>query len=123
MFNGEQLRRVMDCAVAIVVVANRAVEHVVAQNPIKCLYQRSRRLRRLGGDLHPIGDCGCAGPGQAAVHFHHGRVARLNSTELRVIADVGDRHATTVDQIDENLVGLSISNDTIDGNINHGFVL
>jgi hypothetical protein len=38
MFNGQQLGRVMDGAVAIVVVAHRAVEHVVAEYSIKRFY-------------------------------------------------------------------------------------
>ena len=38
MLDGQQLRRVMDGAVAIVVVAHRAVEHVVAEYSIKRFY-------------------------------------------------------------------------------------
>jgi len=38
MFDGQQLGGVMDRAIAIVVVANRAVEHVVTQNSIECLH-------------------------------------------------------------------------------------
>src|SRR5712692_11159403 len=42
MFDGQQLGGVMDRAIAIVVVANRAVEHVVAENSIECLHLRGR---------------------------------------------------------------------------------
>src|SRR6266436_3646527 len=44
MLNGQQLRRVMDSAIAIVVVADRAVEHVVAENAIKCFHLGSGGL-------------------------------------------------------------------------------
>src|SRR5882724_5721531 len=44
MFDGQQLRRVMDSAIAIVVVANGAVEQMVAKNAIEGLHLRSRRL-------------------------------------------------------------------------------
>jgi hypothetical protein len=36
MLNGRQLRRVMDGAFAVIVVADRAVEHVIAEDTIKC---------------------------------------------------------------------------------------
>src|SRR6266481_5084332 len=45
MLNGQQFRRVMDSAIAIVVVADRAVEQVVTENAIEGLHLRSRRLR------------------------------------------------------------------------------
>ena len=90
MLGGEQLRRVMDSTLSVDAVTDRAVEHVIAEPAVERLRQGCHRLRRLGGDLHPIGDCTCAGPDQAAVHFHHARVARLNRTELRVVADVRD---------------------------------
>jgi hypothetical protein len=123
MFDGQQLGRVMDSTIAVVVVANRAVEQVVAENAIKCLHLGGRRLRRLGGDLHSVGDSGRAGPDQAAVHFNHARVTCLNRAELRVVADMGDRHASTVDQIDEKLAGSGFLNDTINRKVDHGCFL
>ena len=121
MLDGQQFRRVMDRAIAIVVVANRAVEHVVAENSIECLHLRGRRRRRLGGDAHSIGDPRRAGSDQAAVHFNHAGVARLNRAELRVVADLGNRSASTVDQIDENLIELGFLSDAINLNIDHSF--
>jgi hypothetical protein len=40
----QQLGRVMDCAVAIVVVANRPIEHVVAEDAVECFNLRGRRF-------------------------------------------------------------------------------
>ena len=44
MFNGQQFRGVMHGAIAIVVVADRAVEQVVTENAIKRFHLSSRRL-------------------------------------------------------------------------------
>ena len=40
-----------------------------------------------------------------------------------MVADLGNRPASAVDQIDEKLAGLGFSNDTINGNINDGPIL
>src|ERR1700686_1367522 len=123
MLNSQQLRRVMDGAVSIIVVADCAVEHVVAENAIKCFHLGRRRLRRLGGDLHSIGNAGRAGPHQAAVRFHHASVTRLNRAELRMVTDLGARPASTVDQIDEQLVGFGLLNDAVDRSLDHSLFL
>ena len=123
MLNGQQLRGVVDGAIAIVVVANRAVEHVIAENAIECFHLRGRRLARIGGDPIPSATAGRAGPHEPAVHFDHAGVAGLNRAELRVIADLGDRPASTVDQIDEKLAGLGFLNDAVNRNLDHSLSL
>ena len=62
-------------------------------------------------------------PNGAAIRFNHACVARLNRAWLKVLADLGDRPAGTVDQIDEKFVGLSFSNDAVKRNLNHRFLL
>jgi hypothetical protein len=42
---------------------------------------------------------------------------------LRVVADVRDRSALTVDQIDEEFVGLAFLYDAVNRNLDHGFLL
>ena len=68
----------------------------------------SKERGELYSDTRPdsIGDWGCAGSNQLAVHFHHACVTRLNRAELWVIADMRNRSASTVDQIDEKLVSF-----------------
>jgi hypothetical protein len=44
MFNGQQFRRVMDGAIAIVVVADCAVEQVIAEDAIKRFHLGGRCL-------------------------------------------------------------------------------
>jgi hypothetical protein len=43
---------------------------------------------------------------QSAVHFHHACGTRLNRAEFWLIADMRDRSASAVDQIDEKLVSF-----------------
>src|SRR5438094_3632937 len=90
MLNGQQLRRVMDSAIAIVVIADRAIKKVITEDAIKCFHLGGRGLRGFCGDRYSIGDSGSAGPNQATVLFNHAGVTRLNRAELRVVADVGD---------------------------------
>ena len=75
------------------------------------------------GDPHSFGDFGRASPDQAAVHFHHASVTRLNWSELRVIADVGNRTARPVDQIDKMLVGSHFLKNAVNRNLGHSCVL
>jgi len=42
---------------------------------------------------------------------------------LSLVADLGNRPAGTVDQIDEKFVGLSFSNDAVNRNLDHSFFL
>jgi hypothetical protein len=78
MLNSQQFRRVVDDAVAIVIVADRAVQHVIAQDAIKRFHLGRLCLRCLRGDFHSVGDCNRAGANQAAVLFNHAGIASLN---------------------------------------------
>jgi hypothetical protein len=73
MLNGQHLRRVMDGAIAVVVVADRAVEHVVAEDTIKCFHWAAAafadlvvilipsrlRSRKPGPGGRPLPPCKC----------------------------------------------------------------
>jgi hypothetical protein len=48
-----------------------------------------------------------------AVHFYHACVARLNWPELRVVADMRNRSAGTVDEIDEKLIGVGLLREAV----------
>lgn len=54
---------------------------------------------------------------------NHACVGGLNRAWLRVVADLGNRSAGTVDPIDEKFVGLSFSNDAVNRNLDHSFFL
>ena len=103
----EQFRGVVDGAVAVVVVADRAVEQVVAEDAIECLALGGRRPRRLGGrPSSPSAACRCAGADQLAVDLDHAGVAGLDGAELGVIADLRNLGAAAVDHIDQPLSWL-----------------
>jgi polyisoprenoid-binding protein YceI len=48
-----------------------------------------------------------------AVRFHHACVTRLNRPKLRVVANMRNRSASTVDEIDEKLVNLNFLRDAV----------
>ena len=85
MFNGQQLGCVMDRTVPVVVVADRAVEKVIAKNPVKCFPPCGTRLGGIRLHFHPGPNSGRACPDEIAVHLHHTGVTGLNGAELRVI--------------------------------------
>jgi hypothetical protein len=92
---------------------------VIAQDPVEGFHLGSRSLRRFCGNLHSIGNFGRARPKQMAVHFDHACVAGLNRTQLRVVADLRNRTASTVDQIDEELFGLGFMHNSVNRYVKH----
>jgi hypothetical protein len=65
MFNGQQAFRAVDCAVAVVVVAHRAVKHVITEDSVECLSLRFEGLRRFCRYRHSIRNICSAGNAQA----------------------------------------------------------
>ena len=58
-------------------------------------------------------------PFDSTMHVSQG----LNRTELRVVADVRNRPPSTIDQIDEEFVGLAFLYDAVNRNLDHSFLL
>ena len=52
MFDRQQLGGVVDCAVTVVVVANRAVEEMITEYAVKGFSLRCIRGRRIRDDAH-----------------------------------------------------------------------
>ena len=101
MFNSQQLRRIVNGAIAVTVVADRAVKQVVAENPIERLPLSLTRRSGIRGDTQAWRHSGGAGPRELAVNLNHAGVAGLDWAKLRVIANVGQLNATAVDNIDK----------------------
>jgi hypothetical protein len=80
--------RVVDRAVAVVVVAHCAVKVVVAEYPVERLALCDICSLRRGRHCHPRRCRGAARPHQLAVHFHQAGVAGFNGPELWVIANL-----------------------------------
>ena len=101
MFNSQQLRRVVYGAIAVTVVANRAVKQVVAENPIERLPLSLTRHAGIRSDTQAGRHSGGAGPYELAVNLNHARVAGLNGAKLPVIANVSQLNAIAVDDVDQ----------------------
>ena len=86
----------MDCAIAIAVVANGAIQKVVAENPIKCFALRLSCYRGVRRDTHVAPNGSGAGSHKLAIDFDHAGVTRLNWTKLLVITDLGQLHTLAV---------------------------
>ena len=52
MLNCQHFRRVVDRTIPVVIVADRAVEHVVAEDPVESLPLRGVGPWGLGGNIH-----------------------------------------------------------------------
>ena len=85
----------------------------------------SKERGELYSDGRPDSICawGCAGSSQSAVHFHHACVTRPNRSELWATADMRNRSASTVDQIDERLVSFRVLNGAVDRNLHDSWFL
>ena len=78
VFDDEQLCRVMHGAANVVVVADRAIELIIAWNPVKHLCSSSMSCLVRGGDLHARRNQRRAGANEFAVDLHDAGVAGLN---------------------------------------------
>ena len=84
-------RRVVDRAIPIVVVAHRAVQHVVLQNAVEGLALGDVDGLACSLNLHPGDNLRRARTHQFAVDLYHAGIAALNRTHLREIADLRHR--------------------------------
>jgi hypothetical protein len=94
---------VVHFAVAVVVVAYSAIQEVITQNAIERFGSRGMRPLCRGSHGHVHRNRDCAGSHELAVEFHQARVAGLDGTKLRVVADVGKLDSGAVDRVDEKL--------------------
>lgn len=90
VFNLEIFRRIMQRAVPVVVIANRAIQLVIFQQSLHGLKLRFFCPVRQAVDIH-AGFNGCgAGAHQFSVHLHHARVTGLDGAEIRVVTHMRD---------------------------------
>src|SRR5262249_3145969 len=103
MFDCQQFGGVVDGAIAVVVVADSAVEQMITQNAIEGLALSVDDFGGFGGDLHACGNGACAGPDEFAIDFDEASVAGLERAELGVITDLRNRNAGAVENVNEAL--------------------
>ena len=113
MFDGQQFGRVVDRAVAVVIVADGAVQHVIAENPVKGFPLCSHRAAGFCGDLHIGLDLGCARSHQRSIDLNHTRIAGLNRAKLWVITHLRDFGPRAVKKIHEAFFGLCLDGRTV----------
>ncbi len=114
MRDGEQLGRVVNRAVPIVVVTDGAVEEVISQDPVESLALRCARIGGLGRDVHSGGDRGRARPHELAFQLHHAGVTGLDGAESRVVTDLGQLGTGAIQEIDEAFAGFRIDGRAVD---------
>ena len=106
MFHGEQFGGVVDRAVAVVVVAHRAVELVIAENAVERLGARGVCAAGRGGDVHAGRHHRRAGANQLAIHLDAGR--------LREVVETG-----TIDRVDQAISRRHIMGSPVNGDLDH----
>ena len=100
MFHIEQRSGVVHGAVFVVVIADRAVEHVIAQDAIESFALCHIDQLRLCHHPHALGNRRSAGAGQISVHLDHAGIAGLNRAELRMITNLGNDSVNAIQHID-----------------------
>jgi hypothetical protein len=99
----EERGGVVDGAVLVVVVADGAVEEVIAEDAVEGFALGGLGSVAFGFDLHVGGEAGAAGASEFAVHFDHAGVAGLDGAELLEVADLGEFFGSAIDGVDEGL--------------------
>ena len=104
----------MHGAVSIIIVADRAIEQMVAKDAVKgialrCIGSRCGRLH-----LHAARGLRTAGTDKFAIHLNHAGIATLNRSQLWVIADLRERGLRAIDDIDQEFAGSKNARLTID---------
>ena len=106
MLDGEEFGGVMNGAVAVVIVAHGAVEHVVAQNAVEGFALRRVRARRACDNVHALRGRHATGSHQFAVNLHHAGIAALDGAKLGVITNVRYFDSAAVDEVNQALSSL-----------------
>lgn len=108
MLNFEKARSVVYRTVAIIVVADGAVEKVIAENSIEGFTLSRLRSRGCGLDVNAIGGRCCASSHELAVHLNHAGIAGLDGTELGVVTDLRDVDPAAIDCVNQALCRIGL---------------
>jgi hypothetical protein len=119
VFDRQELGRIVHGAIAVVVIADRAIKKMVAEYPIESLRLCGHRLRGFSGYHHPVCCFGRTCPRELAVYFDHAGITGLNGPELLVVTNTRDRDTYPVDHVNETLFNLDIVSHIINDNLNH----
>jgi hypothetical protein len=118
----EFLRGVVDGAVAVVVVADGAVEHVILEDSVEGLALRDVDILGGGFYLHSRLNPGGAGAYEFTVDLDDAGIATLDGAHLRNVADLWNRllgvdFSAAVEQLNEQLARMAWNLEPIDGQL------
>jgi hypothetical protein len=119
MLDGQEFGGVVNRAVAVIVVADRTVEQVVAQDSVEGLPPGSKRVVGFRRNVHAVGDLSGASPDEVSVDLDHAGIAGLERAELRVITDLRNLNICLIEKIDEPDAGFGIYKCAVDTNPSH----
>ncbi len=104
----------MNRAIAITVIANSAVQEMVAENSIECFVLCFRCCRRVCQDSHVLPHrCGACSD-QITIDFDNAGVAGLDWAKLWFVTNLGQFHTTTIYDVDQSLTQRGLVHDAID---------
>jgi hypothetical protein len=119
VFDGQRFGCVVNSAIAVIVITDGAIEKVITENTVEGFALCCVGGGRPGIDADWGGNSGCTGPHEVAVYFNHTGVACLDGSELRVITDLGNLAARSIDNVYQPLTGLGSLDQTVNCDINH----
>jgi hypothetical protein len=109
----------VNCAVAIAVITDGAVEHVIAEYPVVRFSLRGVSGLRSGVNTESISDRSRTGPEQLTVNLDHAGIACLDWSKLRVITDLRNLAAGAIDDIYQPFAGPGFLDYTINRDTDH----
>jgi len=118
MFHIQIGGRIVNGAVLVVVVANRAVEKVIFEDAVERFSLRDIHGVRFGLDTHATDQLSGARSGQPAIDLHHARVTGLDWAHLWVVTDLRQLLIKTIDQINSEFALVRDAGFPIQGDLN-----
>jgi hypothetical protein len=109
----------VNCAVAIAVITDGAVKHVIAEYPVVRFSLRGISGLRSGVNTESIRDSSRTGPEQLTVNLDHAGIACLDWSKLRVITDLRSLAARAIDDVYQPFTGLGFLDYTINRDTDH----
>jgi hypothetical protein len=111
----EERRRIVNRAVAVVVVTDGAVQQMVMQDAIEGIELRIFRPCGFCNDGYRGSNFHATSADELTIDLHHAGIAGLNGPKLGVIADLGDFPAAAIDGFDEKLSLIGVHRESVDG--------
>jgi hypothetical protein len=88
---------------------------MIAEDAIKRFALRSAGFLGFRENAHSRGHPGRARSHQSSIDLYHAGIARLDRSKLRVIADLRNLYARSIDHIDQAFAARCLLNYPIDG--------